>query len=225
VIFTHIIFRSRACDRPASHMAIYRNRILPLVLDYVMSRDPFPELRRRTLAHTYGSVLEIGFGTGLNLLFYPPRVTSVTGVDPNPGMVRRAQRRIGLLPLPVTLVPRGADEPLPLPDASFDCAVSTWTLCTVDDVPAALRQIDRLLKPGAPFFFVEHGLADEPRVSRWQHRLTPLQRRIGGGCRLDRDVESLIRRSPLRLESLERFYLPEGLRIASFMYLGAARQA
>lgn len=181
----------------------------------------FGPLRREALADASGRVLEIGLGTGLNLPYYPPAVDSVDGVDPNPGMERIARRAVGEAAFPVELHLAGAER-LPFADASFDTAVSTWTLCSVANVPAALAEIARVLRQGGRFLFLEHGRSHEPRVARWQRRLTPLQRRVADGCHLDRDFERLVGESPLAVDRVDRFYAPDLPKLAGYLYRGMA---
>jgi len=181
----------------------------------------FGPLRREALADASGRVLEIGLGTGLNLPYYPPAVDSVDGVDPNPGMERIARRALGEASFPVELHLAGAER-LPFADSSFDTAVSTWTLCSVADVPAALAEIARVLRPGGRFLFLEHGRSHEPRVARWQRRLTPIQRRVADGCHLDRDFERLVGESPLAVDRVDRFYAPDLPKLAGYLYRGMA---
>jgi ubiquinone/menaquinone biosynthesis C-methylase UbiE len=158
----------------------------------------------------------------LNLPFYPAEVRRITAVEPSDGMNRRAANRISESGRQVRQIPLGADQSLPLPDSSFDTVVSTWTMCSIRDVAAALREIHRVLKPGGRLLFLEHGLSPDPGVARWQHRFTPLVRRLGGGCHLDREIEAIVRASPLALDRTERFYLPGEPRIGGYIYRGLA---
>ena len=190
-----------------------------------MRRPALAPQRRELLSGVGGDVLEIGFGSGLNLPFYTPAVKRLTAVEPSAGMSRKARRRIEASTIPVTTIGADASRPLPLGDASFDSVVSTWTLCTIPDVAAALREVYRVLRPGGSFYFVEHGLSPDPAVARWQRRLNPINRRIGGGCNLDRDIESLLRGSPLAVARLETFYLPHVPRLGGYTYRGVARKA
>jgi ubiquinone/menaquinone biosynthesis C-methylase UbiE len=203
-------------------MRLYDRHILPWLLDRAMRRQSLAAQRREALSQVSGDVLEIGFGSGLNLPFYPPHVRRLTAVEPHLGMSSRARGNLAASEIAVNTLGVGADERLPLPDDSFDSVVSTWTLCTIGDVAAALREVHRVLRPGGRFFFLEHGLSPDARVARWQHRLTPLVRRLGGGCHLDRDIAGIVRTSPLSVERCETFYLPEELRIGGHMYRGAA---
>jgi ubiquinone/menaquinone biosynthesis C-methylase UbiE len=209
----------------ARRMGIYSRHILPRILDFAMRRESLGPLRREVLAELAGDVLEIGFGSGLNLPFYPPAVRRLTAVEPSEGMSKRARARLEEAEIEVTTLGLDAASRLPLADGSFDAAVSTWTLCSIADVAAALREVHRVLRPGGRLFFIEHGLAPDAKVARWQHRLTPLNRRLAGGCHLDRDIAALVRASPLSVERCDTFYLPGAPKVGGFLYRGAARKA
>ncbi len=156
-----------------------------------MSGSTFAKYREQLLADVFGEVLEIGFGTGLNLKYYPSQVQKITTVEPNSGMNSIALSRIAAAAIMVDS--RVLDgESLPMPDCSYDCVVSTWTLCSIPKVEKALAEIYRVLKPNGKFFFVEHGLSSDPKIQVWQHRLTPLQKLIADGCHLDRNIRELI---------------------------------
>lgn len=202
-------------------MGFYARAIFPRLCDWMM-RDPrLAALRSAVLASTSGEVLEIGFGTGLNLPYYPAEVSRLTTADPNPGMNRLALRRIAQSSIRVEpCFLRG--EELPFADNSFDCVVSTWTMCSLDNVSQALGQIQRVLRPGGRFLLLEHGLSDDPKIQRWQRRLNPIQRRLAGGCRLDIDVESAVRAEPFRPVEIERFLLDWAPRTHGTMYRGIA---
>lgn len=202
-------------------MSFYSRRVFPHLLDWMMSKPAFTHARQELLASVQGDVLEIGFGTGLNLAHYPATVKSLTTVDVNPGVHHLAEKRLATSRWPVKfeLI---SGERLPMPDASYDAVVSTWTLCSIPDVDSALREIRRVLKPDGRFYFVEHGLSPVPSVAKWQHRLTPIQKIIGDGCHLDRDHLALIAKAGLRVIEKRQFNA-EGLpAIGSFMTLGVA---
>lgn len=206
-------------------MSLYRRHIFPWLCHMAMAEERFVPLRREVLSGVQGEVLELGFGTGLNLSHYPAEeVASLTAVDPNPGMHRLARRRTHQAPFPVELHLEGAED-LPYDDASFDAVVSTWTLCSIAGVEAALAEVVRVLKPGGSFLFLEHGESHEPGVRRWQRRLTPLQKRIADGCHLDRDIEALVAGSGLTLERCDRFYFPRTPKILGYLYRGVAVKA
>jgi ubiquinone/menaquinone biosynthesis C-methylase UbiE len=186
-----------------------------------MSSKAISRQRPPALKDARGKVLEIGFGTGLNLPCYPAAVTRLVVVDPEDLMPKRVATRISAAPFPVTRVTLSAER-LPLEDDEFDCAVSTFTLCTIPDASAALREVRRVLKRDGRFLFLEHGLSEEPAVAKWQHRLNPIQRRIGRGCNLDRRIDSLIGAAGLELTRLDRFVIPGMPRTHATMYRGVA---
>ncbi|MBD0336447.1 MAG: class I SAM-dependent methyltransferase, partial [Cyanobacteria bacterium Co-bin13] len=166
-------------------MGLYSNLILPRLLDWAMSDEKLTPYRQAVLSEVSGDVLEIGFGTGLNLAYYPHYVDKIVTIDANPGMNALAQKRIEASELTVeNRVLNG--ESLPMPDNSFDYVVSTWTLCSIAKVDNALSESHRVLRPGGKFVFVEHGLSEDPKVQTWQNRLTPIQKVIGDGCHLNR---------------------------------------
>lgn len=206
-------------------MRWWDEQVVPRVTDRLLDVGEIHKLRERVCAGLDGEVLEIGFGSGLNVEHYPPAVTKVHAVEPSDVAWRIAEQKHLGRGGP-TVVRAGLDgQVLDLPDGSVDAAVSAFTLCTIPDVASALREVHRVLRPGGSFHFVEHGLAPEPRVARWQHRLTPLQRRVGAGCHLDRPIADLVAGSGLVVEDLETFYLgggAPGTRVVSFLYLGRA---
>lgn len=188
-----------------------------------MARPEFAEQRAAVLADVAGRVLELGFGSGLNLEHYPSAVSEVVALEPSRVARRLAAERVARSPLPVVF--EGLDgASIPLADASVDAVVSTWTLCTIADVESALREVARVLRPGGILRFLEHGLSPEPGVARWQHRLNPLQKLFAGGCHLNRRIDELVQASPLRLEAVEQFTM-RGPRVASHLYRGTARRA
>lgn len=201
-------------------MGWYGRWVFPRLLDWSMAGEPFSSYRQQVLAEVSGTVLEIGFGTGLNLAHYPDTVVSLTVIDPNPGMAALACPRLASTPLPISSYPlRG--EALSMADDSFDWVVSTWTLCSIPDVPQALREIRRVLKPGGKLAFIEHGLSPEPTIQTWQHRVTPVQKRIADGCHLDRAIADLVMQS-LTLEKLDTFYAKGLPKIGGYFYQGVA---
>ena len=201
-------------------MGLYARYVFPHVLDFAM-RGMNP-LRADVLAPAAGDVLEIGFGTGLNLAHYPARVRRVCAVDPMRALERRVAERIAAAPFPVERHPLRADGGLPFDAARFDCAAMTWTLCTIPDPVAALREIRRVLRPGAPLLFIEHGRSDDARVARFQDRWNPIQNAIGAGCNVNRKIDALIREGGFEFEKLERFKA-DGPRFLVEMYRGVAR--
>jgi ubiquinone/menaquinone biosynthesis C-methylase UbiE len=192
--------------------------ILPCLADRLLDRQACRRLRRGACAGLRGEILGIGFGSGLNVPAYPPQVRRVLVVEPSRAALALAGRRIARRGIAARWAgPDAAD--LRLPDASVDGALSTWTLCTLPDPRRALLEIRRVLRPGAAYHFLEHGLSPEPRLARLQRRLAPVTRALGGGCRLDRDIAALIREAGFDLARLERFHMP-GPRFATFMFLG-----
>ena len=202
-------------------MGIYSRLIFPRLCDWAMRSPHIERLRSEVLVKANGEILEIGFGTGLNLGHYPEHVRHLTAVDPGVGMTRIARRRIERSHIDVDLRVQTAEE-LPFEDGRFDCVVSTWTLCSIREAGRAVSEIGRVLRSGGRYFFLEHGLGDHPGVRRWQRRLTPLQRRLADGCRLDVDIEALIRKGPFREVQVERFLLESTPRIVGSMYRGVA---
>jgi ubiquinone/menaquinone biosynthesis C-methylase UbiE len=202
-------------------MGIYSRLIFPRLCDWTMRNPRIDRLRSETLAQVGGEILEIGFGTGLNLEHYPEHVRHLTAIDPGEGKARIARRRIEQSEIDVDLRVQTAEE-LPFEDGQFDCVVSTWTLCSIRDARRAVAEVSRVLKPGGRFLYLEHGLSEEPGVQRWQRRLTPLQKRIAGGCRLDVDIEALVRSGAFRDVGVERFLLDDTPRIVGSMYRGVA---
>ena len=202
-------------------MGFYSRFIFPRLCNWAMSTPEFTQLRKSVLAEVKGEILEIGFGTGLNLGHYPEQVRSLAAVDPGAAMTRIARARIEKSLIDVDLRNQSA-ESLPFDAERFDCAVCTWTLCSIPDVRAAVGEVRRVLKPGGRFVFVEHGLSDEPSVQRWQRRLNPIQRRIGAGCRLDLDVEAAVRSQPFREVIVDRFLIQKSPRTHGTMYKGIA---
>ena len=206
-------------------MGFYRDQVLPRALDLSMRRGTFAEQRAQVTAGLDGEVLEIGFGTGLNVPFYPAAVRRVLAVEPAGGGRKLAARRLAARgqsahPVPVEFIGLDAAT-LPAADASVDHVLSTWTLCTIPDVSQALAEIRRVLRPGGTLRFAEHGLAPDPAVARMQRRLNPVQHCLVGGCHLDRPIRQLITDAGLRVTELETGYLawPRAL---SYSYLGVA---
>lgn len=205
-------------------MGFYAQQIFPRVMDWAMQRPVFQDERRRVLAAASGEVLELGFGTGLNLPHYPNAphaITRLVTADPADVLPARVAARIRAAPFPVELVHQTAER-LPFDDVRFDCVVSTWTLCTIPDAQAALTEVRRVLKPGGLFLFTEHGRSDDARTAAWQDRLTPLQKVLACGCHLNRRIDRLVIEAGLTLTHLDRFVLPGVPRIGGEMYRGIA---
>ncbi|TXL80509.1 class I SAM-dependent methyltransferase [Vineibacter terrae] len=202
-------------------MSFYESWILPRVLDLVMRQKQMTPFRERVGAAAEGRVLDMGIGSGLNLPFYGPRTHQVIGVDPSEALLRFAEGRARKMPAAIELL-KGSGEALPLDDRSVDTVVMTFTLCTIPDAAKAVAEIRRVLKPGGSLLFAEHGRAPDPGVARWQDRITPLWKRISGGCHLNRQPDVLIRATGLRIEALEAGYI-KGPRAMTYVYEGRAR--
>jgi ubiquinone/menaquinone biosynthesis C-methylase UbiE len=202
-------------------MSFYGERVLPRIVDVVMNTGQNRRIRERVCAGLHGDVVEIGFGTGLNLPHLPPAVTSLRAVEPAGLGVELARRRIAAATAPVQLV--GLDgQRIPLPDDSADSALCTWSLCTIPDAAAAVRELRRVLKPGGTLHFVEHGRAPDPAVRRWQDRLNGVQRRVAGGCHLNRDIPALIEAGGLEVTALDTFYAEGEPKPYGYLYEGVA---
>lgn len=199
----------------------YERRVLPWLLDLACGIRPFWRQRQKVVPLASGRVLEIGIGTGLNLEHYDKaRVDQVVGLDPGVEMQPLARRRASAAGITVQLVALSAER-IPFEDGAFDTVLSTYTLCTIPDPVAALKEMRRVLKPAGRLIFCEHGLAGDASVKAWQHRLTPAWSRIAGGCQLDRDIPDLLRQAGLRCVDLETGYLP-GPRPFSYNFWGVA---
>ncbi len=201
--------------------SFYERRVFPPVLDLAMRA--LSEHRAAALAGAHGDVLEIGFGTGLNLPHYPPGVASLTAVDPMDALRERVRQRIAAAPFPVAVHHLPADGSLPFDAGRFDCATVTWTLCTIRDPVAALREVRRVLKPGGSLHFIEHGRSDDPSVARWQDRWNPIQRVVACGCNVNRRIDAIVTSAGFALEKLDRFVADGTPRVFGEMYRGVAR--
>lgn len=204
-------------------MGLYRDQVVPRITDLAMRRQDNVPARRRVCAGLSGDVVEIGFGSGLNVPYYPESVSRVYAVDPATVGRRIAAPRLAASRVPVEFV--GLDgQTLPLESESVDHVLSTWTMCTIPDVARALAEVRRVLRPGGTLRFVEHGLSPDTRVAAWQHRLTPLQRRLFAGCHLDRPIATLVAGSGLRTDTLENYYVP-GPKVVGYTFEGHATKA
>ncbi|HXG64477.1 MAG TPA: class I SAM-dependent methyltransferase [Blastocatellia bacterium] len=204
-------------------MGLYAKYIFPRLMDWGLKAPAFHEQRRIALAPAKGRTLEIGFGTGLNLAHYPEAVTHLTVIDSERMLPQKVADRIRRAPMPVEVMQLDASGRLPFEDASFDTVVSTWTLCSIADLPAALAQVRRVLKPDGQFIFLEHGRSDDPKVAKRQDLLNPLQRLIGAGCNMNRPIDRLIKEAGFEIVALDRFLLPDTPRMLGEMYRGIAR--
>jgi len=205
-------------------MGFWADRVLPFLIEKACNTREILDERARWVPRARGEVLELGVGSGLNLPLYEPgRVARVTAIDPSSPLLARAAARAREAAVPVVLV-RARAEALPFPDDAFDTVVVTYTLCSVSEPSRALAEVRRVLRPGGELVFIEHGLAREARVGRWQRRLTPMWQHLAGGCHLDRDVPALLREAGFASDELRADYT-EGLRILSFTYEGRAHPA
>lgn len=203
-------------------MGLWSDRLLPRLTDRLLDVEAVRKARVEVCAGLTGDVVELGFGSGLNVPHYPPTLSGVWAIDPSEVGLRLACRRIR--ESPVRVVHAGfTAETLPFPDGHFDSALSTFTLCTVPDVAQALRELYRVLKPGGTFHFLEHGRSPDADVARWQDRLAPLNRAVAGGCHLTRDIGSLIRGAGLQIADYATYY-GEGPRPFAYRYQGLARR-
>ena len=201
----------------------YERRVFPHVLELAMRQ--LGELRAPTLSEASGEVLEIGFGTGLNLSHYPQGVAKLVTADPLDSLPERVRGRLEAAPFPVEIHHLPADRTLPFDAGRFDCVTMTWTLCTIAEPVAAVREMRRVLRPGGTLLFIEHGRSDDAQVARWQDRWNPIQNVIGCGCNVNRRIDALVEQGGFRLASLERFLAEGAPRMFGEMYRGVATPA
>ena len=204
-------------------MGFYQDQVVPRITNVTLSNREFAPIRQRVTAGLAGEVLEVGFGSGLNVPFYPPEVKRVRAVDPAAAGRKLAARRVAASPVPVEYVGLEGQE-LPLESGSVDHVLITWTMCTIPDVETALREMHRVLRAGGELHFVEHGRSPDPGVARWQGRLNPLQRVVCGGCHLNRPIDRLITQAGFRMTRLENYYFP-GLKPYGYSFEGVADKA
>ena len=205
-------------------MSYYEDRILPHLINFACSTKPVRKQREKVVPLARGEVLEVGFGSGLNLPHYDAgKVRKIWGLEPSRGMRRKAEPALEASQLDVELIDLPGEE-IPLAANSVDTVLVTYTLCTIPDAAAALEGMRRVLKPGGRLLYCEHGLAPDPGVRRWQSRLNPVWGQVAGGCNIDRDIPGLLRQAGFRLASDERMYVP-GPRVFSYNYWGEALQS
>jgi ubiquinone/menaquinone biosynthesis C-methylase UbiE len=203
-------------------MGFYSNVIIPFFYDSSMDSPHINEGRKSLLSKiTEEEILEIGFGTGINLKFYPQNVKKIFGVDANRGMLKQAQKKITNGSIEIELKNQSS-EILPFPDNSINAVASTYTLCSIKEINTALKEIHRVLKPGGKYYFLEHGLADNPKTQKWQHRLNPIQNIWSSGCNLNRDIKSLISNAGFNIPELKNYYMKRDPKIIGYMYEGIA---
>lgn len=205
-------------------MGFYEKWVLPRLLNLAMSDKFISEERRKALGGVSGTVLEVGFGSGHNLPFYPAAVRRLIAVDPSRESAKLARKRIAEARFPVEYLPV-AGEKIEAPDHSFDSVVSTFTLCSVADPLATLEQMRRVLKPGGKLFLIEHGLSTDPKIQRWQGRLDWLQNLLFGGCHLTRDVRRVVAEAGFAFDEVDQFYMKGPPKFAAFVTRGVASAA
>jgi ubiquinone/menaquinone biosynthesis C-methylase UbiE len=205
-------------------MGLYDEQIFPRLMDRALSSGPHPQLRTHALEHARGLVLEIGFGTGLNLPHYPPAVEKLVVLDPSSPLAGRVRRRLRHAPMPVEVLQLDAAARIPFGDATFDTVVSTWTLCSIEGLQTALAEIRRVLRPDGRFLFMEHGLSDRPLTARFQNLLNPVQNVVSCGCNLNRRIDKELEAAGLVILSLKRFVVPSVPRAFGEVYQGVASQ-
>ncbi len=205
-------------------MGFYADRVAPRIINTVCGAKPLRGLRARVCEGLAGEVIEVGFGSGLNIAYYPNTVARVAAVEPSDVAWKLAAKRLAASPV---LVERaGLDgAALPFEDDSFDAGLTTWTMCTIPDVNTALLELRRVLKPGAPLHFLEHGLAPDPKVQRWQRRMDPIERRVAAGCTFSRPILELLTGAGFSISEVDVFYEKGAPKFASAFSLGVARAA
>lgn len=201
-------------------MGLYADQILPRIVDLSLRGSDFGPVRARVAAAMDGEMLEIGFGSGLNIPYYPARLKQVWAVDPATTGRKLAAKRAAASPVPITYIGLDA-QTLPVGDASVDHVLCTWTLCTIPDPMVALAEVIRVLRPGGAFHFVEHGLSPDAKVARMQERLNPVQRRVFGGCHLNRPIDQLVTAAGFELTQLETYYM-KGPKAVGYTFEGVA---
>lgn len=205
-------------------MGFYDKWILPRFMDFMMGDKQATEVRKKALEGVAGSVLEVGFGSGRNLPLYPAVVRRLVAVDPSRESFKLARPRIDAAPFPVEYLAIGA-EAIDAPDQSFDCVVSTFSLCSIPEPVAALVEMRRVLKPSGKLFFAEHGLSTDEKVQRWQHRLNKLQNVVCGGCNMNRDIRRLVLEAGFGFDQVEQYYMDGPPKFVGFMTQGVATAA
>lgn len=204
-------------------MYLYSRYIFPTLMNFFLGGSRIGSYRKALLADIQGDILEIGFGTGLNLPHYPSGVKEIQVVDPSPATRPRSRRRRAKSPITVHFHSQDAQQ-LPFGNQSFDSVVSTFTLCSIPNAEKALGEIRRVLRPRGRLYFLEHGLAEDKKVRERQRRYTPVQKVIGEGCHLDRDITALIDEADFKLVELKNFYNPGFPKVAGFFYQGVAEK-
>lgn len=203
-------------------MGFYSDVIIPIFYDCSMDSTKINDGRKNTLGKiTEDEILEIGFGTGINVKFYPGNVKKIIGLDVNKGMLKQFNKKFENCKKEIKVINQNGEK-LPFPDNSIKGIVSTYTLCSIKNISLALSEIFRVLKPGGKYYFLEHGLADNPKTQKWQHRLNPIQNIWAGGCNLNRDIKSLIHGAGFKIIELKNYYMERDPKIVGYMYEGIA---
>lgn len=206
-------------------MGFYSKVVIPFFYDFSMDSEQINEGRKRILNKIEEEkILEIGFGTGINLKFYPENVKHIIGIDANEGMLKQAEKKIQNNKIKVEVIHQSSEK-LPFKDNSIDAALSTYTLCSIKNVESALKEIYRVLKPEGKYYFLEHGLADKPLVQKLQNIFNPVQNIWADGCNLNRNISSLISASGLKIVEMKNYYMKRDPKIVGYMYEGIAVKA
>jgi len=204
--------------------SIYNKYVVPKLLDVCCSTKPIKYQRNKIVPHAKGEVLEIGIGSGLNLPYYNKSlVKKVHGLDPSEELNEIALKNASEINLDINFIISGAEE-IKLPSKSIDTVLITYTLCTIPEFKAALKEIKRVLKDDGIMLFCEHGLAPDKKVSKWQNRINPLWGKLFGGCNINRNIPHIIQESGLNIKKLEQMYLPSTPKIVAYNYWGVASQ-
>lgn len=202
-------------------MGLWGSAVVPRLTNVMLAPKRTGEIRERVCAGLSGQVVEIGFGSGHNTPYYPAGVTEVLAVEPSDVGWQLAADRVASATAPVRRV--GLDgQSLPLADAEVDCALSTWTVCTIPDAAQALAEVRRVLRPGGTLHFVEHGRAPDASVHKWQQRLDPIQKRVAGGCHLSRPIAELLTDAGFTLTKVDTYYAPKEPKAFGYFYEGVA---
>ena len=203
-------------------MGWYTDQLVPRFINVALGSKRFVPMRQRVTEGLEGDIVEIGFGSGLNVPYYPSTVRSVKAIDPSAVGQTLAHDRVAAAGMPIAYV--GLDGAhLPLADGSADHVLSTWTLCTIPDVDDALAEVRRVLRPGGSLHFLEHGRSPDAKVARTQDRFTPINRRLGGGCHLNRPIRDLLDRSGLEVTAIDTYSM-QGAKAVGYMYEGLAEK-
>lgn len=203
-------------------MGFYSKVIIPFFYDFSMDSEQINQGRKSILSKiTEEKILEIGFGTGINLKFYPENVKHIIGIDANEGMLKQAEQKISQSKIKIEIIHQSS-ESLPFEDESIDAVLSTYTLCSIKNVNSALKEIYRVIKPGGKYYFLEHGLADKPLTQKLQHLLNPIQNIWADGCNLNRNISELISDSGFKIFELKNYYMKRDPKIVGYMYEGIA---